>query len=115
MAGPYLDCVHFVRTCRLYRGPSFNSLPGQSRALCLSLVTRSQYVSTVLCDLEHRAQLGGFTYGKLEELAANRHKYYGPGHLWTWIHPYLDPAKLHVYLDCYPGLSEMKIGLYPRA
>ena len=84
----------------------------QSRVLCLDLVTRARYASNVLRDLEHRAPRSGFTYAKLEELTANRHKYYGPDHPWTWIRPYLDPAKLHVYLDCYPGLTEMKAGLY---
>ena len=75
-------------------------------------MTQVQHISTMLHDLEHRAQLSGLTHGILEELATNHHKYYGPDHPWAWICPYLDPAKLHVYLDCYPGLSEMKVSLY---
>jgi len=98
-------------TCELREVTRYN----QARALRLDHAARSQRVSSVLRNLELRARLEGVPHGNLEELAANRYKYYGPDHPWAWIRPYLDSAKLHVYLDCYPGLSEMKAGLYPRA
>ena len=82
-----------------------------ARDLRLDLAARLQHIGTILRNLERCARLGGFPHGKFKELAANR---YGPDHPWTWICPYLDPAKLHIYLDCYPGLSEMKVGLYPE-
>jgi hypothetical protein len=48
---------------------------------------------------------------KLEDIAKSRHKSYGENHPFTLIRPYLDPAMLHIYLDLFPGLDEMDIGL----
>ena len=84
----------------------------RARALKLDLAAVSKDVSILLRNLELCAQRRGFSREKFEEIVANRHKRYGPDHPWTWIRPYLDPAKLHVYLDCYPGLCEMTVGLY---
>lgn len=79
----------------------------QSRSLSLGLVTQAQYVDTILRDIGRYAQYMGLPHEQLEELATSRHKFYGPDHPWAWIRPYLDPTKLRIYLDCYPGLSEM--------
>lgn len=45
------------------------------------------------------------------EIALNRHKGYGSDHPFTLIDPYLNPTKLRIYLDLYPGLDEKE---YPE-
>ena len=84
----------------------------RARTSKLELAALSKGVSIILRNLELCARRWGFPHEKFGELLANRHKCYGPDHPWTWIRPYLDPAQLHVYLGCYPGLNEMKVGLY---
>jgi len=46
-----------------------------------------------------------------KEILSNRHKSYGPDHPFTLIDPYVNPTKLRIYLDLYPGLNEKE---YPE-
>ena len=46
-----------------------------------------------------------------KDIISNRHKGYGSDHPITLIDPYVNPTKLRIYLDLYPGLHEKE---YPK-
>jgi len=70
----------------------------------------SQSITRGLWYMEEIADENHFDLD-FEEIVSNRHKGYGSEHLFTLIDPYLDPTKLCIYLELYPGLDEKE---YPE-
>jgi hypothetical protein len=47
---------------------------------------------------------------RLNEIAHKRHLLYDSRHPWNMILQYIDPVKLRVYYDAYPGLDDLLPG-----
>lgn len=46
-----------------------------------------------------------------EGVVLDRHAEYGRDHPYRLIRPFLDPTRLHIYFDSFPGLCELAFGL----
>jgi hypothetical protein len=69
-----------------------------------SLKLAALRISYALAYMEHMAHVHKIRVDP-KEMSANRHKYYGPGHPFTLLYPYLDPEKVYVYYDAYPVMD----------
>ena len=47
----------------------------------------------------------------LRDIVLDCHKAYGRDHPYHLIRPFLNPTKLRIYFDWFPGLSELAYGL----
>ena len=83
-----------------------------TKLICSDLAKLSQWLTMAISYLKSEALQAGVTSEKIRSIFHNCHLVYNhnKSHPWSLLHDYLDPVKLHVYLELYPGLNEMIIG-----